>query len=258
MSRTRTVLITGATSGIGLAFARLCAERGDVLVLVGRSKEKLEEVVDALPAETIAHAIVSDLSMPAAAIEVMAGVRELHLQIDMLINNAGVGQYGAFVDTDYAAEEDMMQLNMITLVQLTKVLLPQMIAQGSGVILNVASTAAFFPGPLMSIYYATKAFVLSFSEGLAEESRGTGVTVTALCPGPTATRFEERAQLTGSSLFKGRLATAEDVARIGLDAVEQGKRVVIAGRLNATMIVMSRILPRSMRARIVRYMQRPI
>ncbi|MCW1930632.1 MAG: SDR family oxidoreductase [Candidatus Kerfeldbacteria bacterium] len=254
----QTVLITGANSGIGLECARIMSNLGYRLILVGRSKERLQEAIDSLSSETEAHMIVSDLSLPSAAIEVMTGVRELGCSIDILINNAGVGLYGALLETDPVKEEDMMQLNMQTLVQLTRLVLPEMVQRGSGRILNVASTAAFFPGPLMAVYYATKAFVLSFSEAIDEELRGTGVTVTALCPGPTSTGFAKTADMGRSRLFKGRIATARDAAQTGISGMLAGKRVVIDGAMNRIMIAFARILPRRLLARLVTFIQGPV
>lgn len=250
-----TALITGANSGIGLECARILADLGYQLILVARSKERLQEAIDTLPEDTEAHMIVSDLSLPSAALEVVTGVRELGLTVDVLINNAGVGLYGRFLDTDPVKEEDMMQLNMVTLVQLTRYILPDMVQRGSGRILNVASTAAFFPGPLMTVYYASKAFVLSFSEGLAEELKGTGVTVTALCPGPTSTGFAKTAEMGKSRLFKGRTATARDAAQTGIAGMLSGKRVVIDGAANKMSVTVTRIMPRAFLARVVTFIQ---
>lgn len=253
-----TVLITGANSGIGLEFVRICAKRGHRLVLVGRSKEKLEQVLTELPESVEAHIIVCDLSLPSAALEVWTGIQEMNLKVDFLINNAGVGLFGEYAKTDWVKEEDMMQLNMITLAQLTKLILPGMLERKHGRILNVASVAAFLPGPLMTIYYATKAFVVSFSEGLSEELRGSGVTVTVLCPAPTATGFEKKAELAGSELFKSaHLDTAGGVAECGYDAAMRGQLIVIVGMRNRIQIAITRVIPRAFLARIVAYIQRP-
>jgi hypothetical protein len=177
-------------------------------------------------------------------------------KIDVLVNNAGFGVFGKFAEKSLAEELNMMQLNMTALVALTRLYLPAMISAQSGKIMNVASTAAFQPGPLMAIYYATKAFVLSFSEAIANELEGTGITVTALCPGPTATDFFKRAQLQNSGLVKGRkIMDARTVAETGYRALMAGKTVVIPGIGNKLLAQSIRFSPRSMVTKVVRRMQ---
>ena len=186
----QTALITGASSGIGADLARLFARDGYDVVLVARSEEKLREVAEGIGKEhagVTARVIVADLARPDAARDVVDALGGL--PIDALVNNAGYGVAGPFVETDVRSELEMIQVNVVALTHLTKLLAPGMVARKRGRILNVSSTAAFQPGPLMAVYYATKAYVLSVSEALAEELRGSGVTVTALCPGPTATGF---------------------------------------------------------------------
>ena len=182
-----TALITGASSGIGLDLARLFAKDGHDVVLVARSEGKLREIAAELERDfgMTAHVIVADLAKPDAPQTLVA---QLPVDVDVLVNNAGFGVLGPFVETDLAKELEMIQVNVVALTHLTKLLLPPMVARRRGRVLNVASTAAFQPGPLMAVYYATKAYVLSFSEAIADELRDSGVTVTALCPGPTEGR----------------------------------------------------------------------
>src|ERR1043165_596969 len=219
-----TALITGASSGLGADFARLFAKDGYDLVLVARSEGKLHELARDLGVKTTV--IAADLSKPNAAADVVAQLGAI--EIDALVNNAGVGLAGAFADNDLQTELDMIQLNVVALTQLTKLLLPPMLQRGRGRILNVASTASFQPGPLMAVYYATKAYVLSFSEAIAEELRKTPVTVTALCPGPTATGFVAAANVSETRLFTLMPPMeSEKVAHIGYEAMKKGRRVVI-------------------------------
>jgi len=247
-----TALITGASSGIGADLARLFAKDGYDLVLVARSEDKLRAFARELGTKTTV--IAADLSTPNAAANVVSRIGAI--EIDVLVNNAGVGVAGPFLDTDLQEELDMIQLNVVALTQLTKLLLPPMVKRGRGRILNVASTASFQPGPLMAVYYATKAYVLSFSEALAEELRKTGVTVTALCPGPTETGFVAAADVSETRLFKIlRPMKSETVARIGYDAMKRGRRVVITGMKNKLLAESVRISPRRVVTTIVRKMQ---
>jgi hypothetical protein len=244
-------LITGASSGIGLELARVFARESYRLVLVARTRKRLEEIAQELrPAETEVLAI--DLSMPDAP-------EEVHRQIpnvDVLVNNAGFGAFGKFANQSLAEELNMMQLNMTALVILTRLYLPGMISAGNGKIMNVASTAAFQPGPLMAIYFATKAFVLSFSEAIANELEGTGVTVTALCPGPTASDFQERANMQNSGLVKGKkMMDARTVAEVGYRGMLAGKTIVIPGLGNKLLTQSLRLSPRSIVTKMVRRMQ---
>ncbi len=263
MERTRqgrdTVVVTGASAGIGEELARLFARDGHDLVLVARDEARLRQVGESLARDhgVRFEVVVADLSDPAAPEEVFRRVREMGVQVDALVNNAGFGVYGPFVGsdgepaTDLARELAMIQVNVSALVHLSKLFLPAMVARGVGQVLNVASTAAFQPGPTMAIYYATKAFVLSFSQAVAVELEGTGVTVTALCPGPTHTRFAASAQVEGSRLFKqAGVMSAEEVARIGYDAMRRGKTTMIAGTMNAVMARATRLVPRTLAARL--------
>jgi len=250
-----TALITGASSGIGLDLARLFARDGYDVVLVARGEEKLREAASAIEREfnVGARVVVADLIEPHAARKVFDAVNR---PIDALVNNAGFGVAGEFVSTDLQKEIDMIQVNIVALVELTKLVLPQMVARRGGRILNVASTAAFQPGPLMAIYYASKSFVLSFSEAIAEELGGSGVTVTALCPGPTATGFAEAAKMTDRRLFTvTKPATSESVAREGYAGMKRGKRIVVTGLRNKVMAQSIRISPRRIVTKVVRRLQ---
>jgi short-subunit dehydrogenase len=246
-----TALITGASGGIGLELARIFAREGYRVVLVARNEKRLKEIAQELrPAES--EVIALDLSLPGAAEEIHGKIPK----VDALVNNAGFGVFGKFVEKGLAEELNMMQLNMTALVILTRLYLPSMIAAGSGKIMNLASTAAFQPGPLMAIYFATKAFVLSFSEAIANELEGTGVTVTALCPGPTTSDFQERAQMQNSGLVKGRkMMDARTVAEAGYRALMAGKRIEIPGLANKLLIQSLRLSPRSIVTKMVRRMQ---
>jgi uncharacterized protein len=252
-----TALITGASSGIGLELARICAEDGDDVVLVARSGDALERLAGELrPRGVQVHVIASDLSAARAASLVADRVAALRLDVDILINNAGFGQFGSFAETPLDVDLAMIQVNIVALTELTKRLLPAMIARRAGKILNLASTAAFLPGPLMAVYYATKAYVLSFSEAIGEELKGTGVTVTALCPGPTASGFQRTAHLEKSKLVAGRrLPTSREVAEAGYAAMMAGRPLHIPGLLNKLTAFSPRVTPRRLMPAIVRRVQ---
>jgi uncharacterized protein len=252
----KTVLITGGSSGIGLALAKLFAADGHRLVLCAQNEDKLTEAVALLPAGSHEY-IVQDLATLGAAAAVVQKLADKKLQIDILVNCAGFGTSGAFAATDLARETQEMQLNMVTLTQLTKLLLPGMIAAGDGRIVNVASIAAFMPGPYMAVYYATKAYVLSLSQALNEELRGSGVSVMALCPGPTATGFAATADTKGKGGFKGELPAADDVAAVAYAGFTQGKRVVIPGWKFKVLRAAVKFLPSGLVARYVARLQRP-
>lgn len=251
----RTALITGASSGIGLELARLFAADKWDLALVARTEAKLNELASELQTAhgITARVVAADLAKtdaPAQIIESLRGV-----EIEALVNNAGFGLGGEFAKTDLSAELEMIQVNVTALTHLTKLVLPAMVARRRGAILNVASTAAFQPGPLMAVYYATKAYVLSFSEAIADELRNSGVTVTALCPGPTDTGFAAVAKTESSTLFTMmRPADAESVARAGYDAMKSGKRIAIPGTKNKLLAQSIRVTPRRLVTTIVRKM----
>lgn len=255
----QTALITGASSGIGYDLAKLFAADGYNLVIIARDKEKLIQFASELKEKygIFVKVIAKDLSKLEAATEIFMELEhDEAICIDVLVNNAGFAVYGPFADTHFTTELDMMRVNMITLVHLTKFFIPLMIKQERGRILNVASTAAFQPGPLMAVYYASKAFVLSFSEALANELRGTGITVTTLCPGPTTSEFQKRAQMEESKLVKGKkIMSSEEVAKIGYEGMKKGKTIVIPGFKNKVLTFLNRLVPRSFAVEVVRRIQ---
>jgi hypothetical protein len=247
-----TALVTGASAGLGVEFAKLCAAGGYDVVLVARSAARLAELAADL-AKTHgvkARPLVADLADPAAPAEIFAQLSGT--PVDVLINNAGFGVRGPYAETDWTRESGLMQVNMVALAHLTKLFLPEMVRRRTGRILNVASTAAFVPGPFMALYYASKAFVLSFSEALSNEVEGTGVSVTVLCPGPTRTEFAQAAGIADSKLLDGPIMGAAEVARIGYDAMMAGQSSAIAGARNRWMIRGTRLVPRSFVAAQVR------
>ncbi len=255
---TSTVLVTGASGGIGLEIAKLFAADGYSLVLVARSKDKLEEVARDLKRcfGVEVKLIFQDLSVVENCRKVYEEITRDGIRVDVLVNNAGAGTWGDFWKTDLEIEMQNMRLNMLSLVYLTKLFLKDMIQNQRGKILNVASTAAFQPGPLMAVYYASKAFVLSFSEALSNETRATGVTVTALCPGPTDTNFRAAAGMQKSMLFSKHLnLPASEVARAGYEGMKRGKAIVVPGFKNRLVIQLLRIAPRGFVRNAVRKMQ---
>lgn len=241
-----TALITGASAGLGLEFAKLFAADKCDLVLVARRKDRL----DALAAELSSahgvrvHVVAADLMDPAAPQQLLDEVQRLGLEVDCLVNNAGFGTNGKFWEQDPARERGLVEVNITALVVLTRALLPGMVARGRGRILNVGSTAGFQPGPFMSSYYASKAFVNSFSEGLAYELRGTGVTVTVSCPGATATEFSTVAGTDKSRLFALGAMTATEVATEAYRAMRKGKGMVVHGFLNKLSAWSAEVSPR--------------
>ena len=258
VSEKKTVLITGATSGLGYGFAKKFAEDGYRLVLVARNKEKLEEMAREFKREydVFVKIMVADLSRAKAAKEIFDSLQGSNIEIEVLVNNAGFGGFGKFWERELQEELEMIRVNVTSLVSLTRLFLPKMIEAGEGKILNVASMAGFLSGPFMATYYASKNFVLSFSEALAEELRGTGVTLTILCPGPVKTGFQERAVMNDSSLTKGNIMSIEAVVDAGYEGLRLGKRIVIPGRRNQLSAVLPRLLPRSWMTRMVKQVQK--
>lgn len=254
----QTVLITGASNGIGYEFAKYFARQGyGRLVLAARSENKLRALAADLKKEHGTESLVVDLdlSIDQAADELARRLAENKIEVDILINNAGFGVYGPFADNSLETQSQMLKLNMLTLTRLTWLLLPAMRRKKSGGILNVASTASFQPGPLMACYYATKAYVLSFSEALHEELRGTGVAVSALCPGPTRTGFQEAAQIQKIRLVQWLTMDMPEVVEAGYQGLMKNQAVVIPGSTNKILVFLQRLTPRFLARRIVRYLQ---
>lgn len=253
-----TALITGASNGIGLELAKVHASKGGDLVLVARNKAKLEDLKTTLENQykVKVYTIGKDLSAPNAAQQVYAETTQQKIQIDYLINNAGFGDFGMFVETDWNKELQMINLNITTLTQFTKLYLQDMVMRHNGKIMNVASTAAFQSGPTMAVYYATKAYVLSFSEAVDNEVINQGVTITALCPGATESGFQAAAAMEESNLVKGKkLPTSKEVAEYGYKAMLKGKTVAIHGLMNWIMANSVRFTPRALVVKITRKIQ---
>ncbi len=255
---TKTALITGASSGIGLELAKIHASRGDNLVLVARNRSKLETLQQQLEQQHGVKIVVieKDLSLADSTQQIFDETRVKNIQIDYLINNAGFGDFGLFFQTRWPKELQMINLNITALTHLCKLYIPEMMAQGGGKILNVASTAAFQPGPTMAVYYATKAYVLHFSEAIANELKTTQVTVTALCPGATESDFQKVAAMEESRLVKGKkLPSAKEVADYGYRAMMKGKTVAIHGIKNYLLANSVRFSPRALVVKLARLIQ---
>lgn len=253
-----TALITGASNGIGLELAKIHAAKGGDLVLVARNKTKLDELKTTLEHEheVRVYTIGKDLSANDAAKEVYDETSKQNIQIDYLINNAGFGDFGMFVETDWNKELQMINLNITTLTQFTKLYLQDMVKRRSGKIMNVASTAAFQSGPTMAVYYATKAYVLSFSEAVDNEVCDKGVTITTLCPGATESGFQAAAAMEESALVKGKkLPSSKKVAEYGYKAMMKGKTVAIHGLMNWILANSVRFTPRSLVVKLTRKIQ---
>lgn len=242
-------LITGASAGIGQELAREFAQRGIDLVLVARRSAALEALSNELTAKNNVSVVIiaKDLQLPGAAKEIYDELTRQNINIDYLVNNAGVGIYGDFLDSAQQTISGMLQLNMIALTELTRFYAEDMSKRGSGGILNVASTAAFQPGPHMAGYYASKAYVLSLSEALAYELKPHGVVVSALCPGPTASEFQQTAKMEGARMLKnsGLMMTAAEVAAIGFKGFMAGRGIIIPGLANRIGAYSVRFAPRS-------------
>ena len=254
MNTQQTVLITGASSGIGMELAREFAKHGHSVVLVARGVDKLEELARELRSKSNVRAEVigADLTEPSAPEKIVASLSERNLTIDVLVNNAGFGERGAFAQIDLQRQLDMIQVNITAVAHLTRLLLPGMIQRNVGGILNVASTAAFQGGPNMTMYYATKAFVLSFTEAIHEEVAGTNLHVTCLCPGPTHTGFVAAANMEGVNLFKMGAETAEAVAKVGYAAFAKNKAIAISGFKNKLTAFSTRLAPRAVARKIAK------
>lgn len=254
-------LITGATSGIGYELAKLFAADGNHLIIVARHEEGLERVsrelseahnIDVVP-------IPKDLFKREAAFELYEQVTSAGMVVDTLVNDAGQGQYGEFVDTEICRELDIIQLNVCSLVVLTKLFLREMVARGEGKILNLSSVASKSPGPFQSVYHGTKAFVQSFTEAIRDENKDSGVTITALLPGATATDFFNKADMTDSKIVQeGKLADAAGVAKDGYDALQDGDDIVISGLKNKFNVAMNKLMSDEQKAAMVHKTQEPV
>lgn len=251
-------LITGASTGIGRELARLAAQNGFDVALVARTAASLDAVAADIEEKTSrkTHVFPIDLAQPNAAHALFDDVAKAGLTIEVLANNAGFGLLGKLWELPEDQQMQMIQLNIGALTQLTRLYLPGMIERRKGYILNVASTAAFQPGPLMAVYYASKAYVVSFSEAVHNEAKEFGVNVCSLCPGPTSTEFVKRAGMDNIKLFDtGNVMSAGEVAQIGWNATIKGKPLVVTGLLNATVAFLTRFVPRQMSANIARALQ---
>ena len=250
-----TALVTGASEGIGYELTRLFAENGYDVVMVARSKDRMKEIADEVENEfgISAQVIKKDLSVPGSSEEVY----EKSPEIDVLVNNAGIGTCGFFHENDTEREVDTVRLNVETPTHLTRVFLEDMVERDEGRILNVSSMAAFQPGPTMAVYYATKAYLLSFSEALSNELKSTGVSVTALCPGPTETAFIQKAGEENSRINEGDKMSQRTVAEAGYNGLMKGKNVVVPGFKNRMLVRLTKIAPKSLVIRVVRYLQEP-
>jgi short-subunit dehydrogenase len=254
-----TALVTGASSGIGRELARLFAADGHSVVLVARRKARLEELARELEAggRVKAWPVACDLSTPAGVDALLRTLAAENIQVDFLVNDAGVGPNGAFVESSLEAETTTAELNVTAVVRLTRALLPGMLARRHGRVLNIGSTAGFQPGPFMATYYASKAFVNHFSEALAYELAGSGVSVTLSCPGPTRTEFGDISGIGKARLFSLKVASAESVAREAYGALLRGRVLVIHGFLNWLGAQLTRVAPRAVVRAITAALNRP-
>jgi short-subunit dehydrogenase len=259
--RVRAALVTGASSGIGLELCRLLVLDGARVVMVARDEERLERAARWVQGEVkgaAVNVVALDLARPDAAAALHARVERDIGEIDFLANDAGFGISGPLEKADPSALHALLQVNVTTLVDLTRLFLPAMLERRRGRILQVASTASFLPGPGMSVYYASKAFVLSFGQALAHEVRGRGVTVTTLCPGPTPTGFQERAGVGGTKLWRSVLRVeAHPVAEAGYRGALEGRALVIPGMANKLMVAGLRLVPRAAMAAMVARVHEP-
>lgn len=239
-------LVTGATSGIGLEIALNFARDGINLILVARTENKLIEIKEKIESEYGIEVLIlaKDLTREEAPDEIYEEVEKRGIRVDFLINNAGFGSFGRLKDTDYETEKDLVKLNVLSLLQMNKLFVPLMAARHYGYVMNVASLAAFMPGPVMANYYASKAYVLSLSEAMHEELKQDGIKVTALCPGPVRTNFQERAQLQKTDTAKSFIMEAKKVADVGYLALFRGKAVVVPGTFEKMVPVITKLMPR--------------
>jgi len=257
-NRRDTALVTGGSGGIGLELAKELGRNGHDVVLVARKRDSLEAAAGHIEGKygVKASVFAADLADPVSPPRIHEAMLDQGIEVGILINNAGFGVGGPFIETDNDREMEMIHVNITAVMHLTKLFLPGMVKRRRGRVMNVASTAAFQPGPLMAVYYASKAFVLSFSEAIADELRNTGVSVTALCPGPTETGFAAEANVGRSKLFRySPIADPEDVARYGYKAMMKGERVAIPALRDKLMVQAERLTPRRLVTVISRKLQ---
>lgn len=256
----KTIVITGASGGIGRELSEIYAKKGHDLFLISRDERKLERVKETLEEDygiRVGYFPI-DLAKPGSANIVFEEMQTRGLQVDLLINNAGFGLAGRFEENDHQREVDMINLNITTLMELSKMVLHQMKKRSSGHIVNIASVAAFLPGPYMAVYYATKAFVLSFTEALSEELKGSGVFVTAICPGPTISGFQKEAEMESLKVLRfSNVMTSEKVAQLAVKGIEKKKVIVVTGLMNKLIVQLPRISPRAFVRKVVGSLQRP-
>ncbi|MEO0539707.1 MAG: SDR family oxidoreductase [Cyanobacteria bacterium P01_A01_bin.105] len=256
----QTALITGASGGIGYELAKVFAQHQYDVILVARSTDKLLQIQTELSQQygVQATALTHDLSDHAAPQRLFDQLKAQHRQIDVLVNNAGFGDNGAFATSDWEKQNSMLQLNIVALTHLTRLFLPSLIEQGRGQVMNVASTAAFQPGPYMAVYYASKAYVLSFTEAISHELQGTGVSAIALCPGPTRSDFQDRANLNDVEFFDAsKIPAAAEVAQFGYDALQRDQTVAVHGAVNQLLAFSNRIMPRQAIVKFIGDLQKP-
>ena len=255
----RTVLITGASAGIGYELAKEFARHGYNLVLVARSKAKLDELATQITKEHSVEVFVleKDLLAENAGKDIFEKLEQMGLKVDTLVNNAGFGNFGEFAKADINKELASIKLNVSALIELTWLFLQTGLEQNQAEILNVASTAAFFSGPYMSVYYATKNYVLAFSEALSQELKGTGITVSTLCPGPTYSDFQKTANMQNSKLVKGKkMMTSKEVAKIAYRGLKAKKAIIVPGFMNKIQVLAPRFLPRRIMKAILANIQK--
>lgn len=247
-----TALVTGGSSGIGLELARRLASKGYRLIMVAQNQERLAAAADTIRKEWDVEviALAKDLADSGAPEEIVREIRGLELEVDVLVNNAGFAQGGRFYRMDPHQIERMMAVNIGALTRLTRLILPDMVLKGKGKILNLASLGSFVPGPYNAVYCASKAYVLSLSRALAVELRGTGVTVTALCPGSTRTRFAATANMEDTLLFKVGVMEPKQVAKAGYQAMERGRTVTIPGLITKKLVFLTRLFPMNLTAAV--------
>lgn len=254
----KTVLITGATKGIGYELSKLFAEDSYNLVLIARNEDTLKEIKKHFSKKYNIDVLIiaKDLSKPDAAFEIFNETIEKKIVVNILVNNAGIGDFGKFYKEDISKISNIIHVNIVALTELTRLFSEKMLMRKEGKILNVSSMAAFQPGPYMAVYYASKAYVQSFSEAITNELKGTGVTVTTLCPGPTKSGFQHEVGSEKSNLAKlNLLSSSEDVAKYGYKTLSEGKSVVIPGFVNTSLVNTAKLIPRKAKIQIVKKLQ---